>query len=304
MRRKNLVGQRYGKLVVQEMIYGEVRNGKKRSQCLCVCDCGNTTTVVSDRLTSGKKVSCGCDTTERRVTALRVDLTGSQYGRLTAIEMLWGHPTKVRCRCNCGNEVIVTNADLTNGHTQSCGCLQSERSSVYNTKDWTDVVSPYGVRFLRSSHRNKTGQWLWECQCGECDNVFIALPARIMNGHITSCGCRKRSSKEEYIRSILRQADVDFIEQYRFPDCKDKYTLPFDFAIMLDGAPRLLIEYDGKQHYTPVPHFGGTHGHTDTARRDSIKNAYCAKNNISLLRLPYTLSDREIRDKILNTIYP
>ena len=125
-----------------------------------------------------------------------------------------------------------------------------------------------------------------------------------MNGHITSCGCRKSSSHEDKIRLLLHDLDISFVEQYRFPDCKYKYTLPFDFAVFNNGTLSFLIEYDGKQHFTPLRCFGGLDGYDGTHKRDMIKDQYCQTNNIHLLRLPYTLTDDEIKEKIINTIYP
>ena len=56
----------------------------------------------------------------------RIDLTGQKFGRLTAIyAVTWG-PTKWMTRCDCGNESIVAQGNLRNGHTQSCGCLLLE----------------------------------------------------------------------------------------------------------------------------------------------------------------------------------
>ena len=52
------------------------------------------------------------------------DLSGQQFGQLTAIERvgtkrscaLW------KCVCICGEEVEVTSRDLNSGNTRSCGC--------------------------------------------------------------------------------------------------------------------------------------------------------------------------------------
>lgn len=288
------------------MIYGEYRGGRVRTQCLCRCDCGNVVKVVSDSLTSFKKTSCGCDTKERRIKSNRIDLVGKKFGRLTVTEMLWQYrPTKVKCLCECGNICTVANADLVSGHTQSCGCLHREVAAKSNTKDWHGVKSSYNIEFIEPYEQNSKGQWLWLCKCGCCGNKFPALPARVMSGHITSCGCRKRSSREELIRNILVENNISFSEQYRFPDCRYKNSLPFDFAIIKeDGTLSLLIEYDGKQHHFPIPFWNGEEGLEITRTRDNIKDTYCIDNNIQLLRLPYTLTDSEIKRKILDTIYP
>lgn len=71
----------------------------------------------------------------------RVDMSGQQFGRLTAVE--YSHykrpKTYWRCRCECGNEAIVSQGALKSGNTRSCGCLArdvnvthgSSKSPVY-----------------------------------------------------------------------------------------------------------------------------------------------------------------------------
>lgn len=59
---KNLTDQRFGKLVA---IRPDGYSGK-RIRWECVCDCGRTTSVASDKLLSGHTKSCGCLVSERR----------------------------------------------------------------------------------------------------------------------------------------------------------------------------------------------------------------------------------------------
>lgn len=53
--RKDLTNQRFGKLVATSFIH---RNNKY--YWVCACDCGETATVNTMQLTSGKTKSCGC----------------------------------------------------------------------------------------------------------------------------------------------------------------------------------------------------------------------------------------------------
>ena len=57
------------------------------------------------------------------------DLTGQRYGRLVAIERApnKGRRTMWKCKCDCGNEVIVRAENLKSGNTISCGCYASEQ---------------------------------------------------------------------------------------------------------------------------------------------------------------------------------
>lgn len=60
-KKKDLTGQRFGRLVVVEEDVGYLTSGgKHRCAWKCKCDCGNTTSVVTYQLTSGKTRSCGC----------------------------------------------------------------------------------------------------------------------------------------------------------------------------------------------------------------------------------------------------
>lgn len=49
------VGERYGRLVVVEVL-----RGPKPLRCLCVCDCGKTKAVTAGHLREGRTRSCGC----------------------------------------------------------------------------------------------------------------------------------------------------------------------------------------------------------------------------------------------------
>jgi len=78
--------------------------------------------------------------------------------------------------------------------------------------------------------------------------------------------------------------------QYRFSSCKNKQSLPFDFAIKINGDIR-LVEYQGQQHYKLVT-FGGSLAKakmifTQRQKHDTIKRNWCKTKNIPLLEIPY-----------------
>ena len=64
------------------------------------------------------------------------DLTGKKFGRLIAMRYVF---TKKRhahweCKCICGNIIITNSNTLQRKDTQSCGCLQKEKTQYANTK--------------------------------------------------------------------------------------------------------------------------------------------------------------------------
>lgn len=73
-----------------------------------------------------------------------------------------------------------------------------------------------------------------------------------------------RASRGEIkIAEIFEMNDVNFKEEYEFPELKSPNGRPlrFDFAVFDDdGNLDFLIEYQGKQHYQAVSKFGGSRG--------------------------------------------
>lgn len=69
MKKINLTGQKFDRLVVLGDPQSVFSGGKKRLFWKCKCDCGNVTLVTADNLRSGITRSCGCFYLETRKTA-------------------------------------------------------------------------------------------------------------------------------------------------------------------------------------------------------------------------------------------
>ena len=280
--------------------------GSRRTYCRCQCECGKEKIIVAEGLRRNKNISCGCKSAYYRSLNNRTNEIGNKYGRLTIIDIDYSKkPSVAKCVCDCGNEVYICKTDVVSGHTKSCGCLQSENTSKANTKDFSGVYSDTGVLLISQAYQNKRGVWIWNCVCPICGNTFQALPAKILSNHTTSCGCRIRSSNERMIEKHLKSINANYKREFRFSDCKYKYTLPFDFAVFdSDNSLICLIEYDGEQHFRPVNFYGGISSYEDTQIRDNIKTEYCQNNNIKLLRFNHKDTNTYIKQTITNTIYP
>ena len=78
---------------------------------------------------------------------------------------------------------------------------------------------------------------------------------------------------------------IKFNYQKRFPDCRSKKPLPFDFFI---EKSRILIEFQGLQHFEPID-FGGNSKleFKKIVKRDKIKKDWCKKNKYRLVSISY-----------------
>lgn len=144
-------GDRYGHLTVIKEVE---KNKHGLRQMLCKCDCGNEKIITVSHLSGGASVSCGCHTFTKPRTDVE-SLIGHRFGKLVVIEYV-GKQNKgtkenrisVKCKCDCGNETIVTVKNLKNGNTQGCGCTRGLACITHGcTSKHTD--DPNGKRLFK-----------------------------------------------------------------------------------------------------------------------------------------------------------
>ena len=126
-----------------------------------------------------------------------------------------------------------------------------------------------------------------------------------MSKHTLSCGCIK-SKGNFLLASILRNKGIEYKTEYYVDLSNTDYNVSYlSFDIYLPKY-NVAIEYDGEQHFIPQS-FGDTKISAElkletTQLHDKIKNEYCIKHNIPLIRIPYThYEDLKIEDLLLNT---
>lgn len=115
-----MIGRRFGKLVV---VSGDSH------RFVCRCDCGKEILAWWTNLIQGRKTHCGCGKYADR------DEKGKKYGRWMVIARHQGSVEYWECRCDCGNEGVVSRSNLRSGNSQSCGCLQRERAAEAGRKN-------------------------------------------------------------------------------------------------------------------------------------------------------------------------
>ena len=116
-----------------------------------------------------------------------IDLSGQRFGRLTVTgrSVSRNGVAMWLCRCDCGNDAVVTCANLRRGETRSCGCLVKQRAQP---ADPADLI---GRRFgkLTVIARNRTTRRArWDCVC-DCGNTSTADQDHLLRGVTRSCGC-------------------------------------------------------------------------------------------------------------------
>lgn len=128
----------------------------------------------------------------------KLDLIGQRYGRLTVSAEApthydrSGNPKRyVFCICDCGNNTKNVVGNLRNGHTKSCGCLETE--------------SRYGRLLTHGeSHPTSTEYRVWCRIIARCENPTHDK-WKYYGGRGISVCAQWRSSYEDFLKDMGRR---------------------------------------------------------------------------------------------------
>ena len=231
--RKDLTGQKFGRLTVIKELLGDNRIGdKKNCTWLCRCDCGTKIKVIASSLTRGRTSSCGC--------IMSPDLTGNVYGRLTVVEKTterYGKQIVWSCKCECGNYKTVPTYSLTNGFTKSCGCLvrSTGEQVIYDYLTSKNIDFECEYKFSELYHRNPKHPLRFDFALFdgedsirlliEYDGAQHQLPVDLLGGEV---GLKDRIARDTLKNNYCIENNVPLI---RIP-----YTSYNDIEEILDKA--------------------------------------------------------------------
>jgi DNA-directed RNA polymerase subunit RPC12/RpoP len=213
--------------------------------------------------------------------------------------------TKIEMRHNlCGHIYTVEpNIFLKGNRCPKCFGCPLKTLDEFKKEVYEQVCNEYEVLGEYRGNKNKI---LIKHNIKECGHEYYVAPSDFLNGCRCPVCVKKDSKGQKKIRKFLQKNEIIFDEQFTFNDCKNINPLPFDFVIF-DSKEKskitYLIEFDGEFHYRDV-YKNGTY--ELQIFRDNIKNYYCLKNKILLMRIPYWKSDdieKILEDALFNKNY-
>lgn len=315
----DLTNLRFNRLLVIERDEDYIQsNGRHRVRWKCLCDCGNTKSILVDNLKRGLTESCGCLHSEISSSIIE-DLTGKTFGRLFVLErgkdvFTRGGNKKIswKCVCECGTNLFVTSGELRSGDTKSCGCLNREKVSERLLIDLTgktfgklkvlkradDSISPKGI---------KNAMWLCKCECG---NEVISYGSSLRKGNSVSCGCLNQSFVSLELKNYFIK-NYGAISEYKiFKNPETNHYLPFDIYIPHGENPDLngfYIEVHGEQHYKFIQYWHKKEEEFEYQKhKDRIKRKFARKHGtyieIDLRKIKTTEESIEYIGKIIEKI--
>lgn len=144
-------------------------------------------------------------------------------------------------------------------------------------------VDKYGFVSLRGRYINQNTKV--KVKCNNCGYEWFTNPQPLVYGH--GCPVCSSSRGEFIINNILKDSAISYEYPKKFGDLLGigGYPLHYDFCI---GDQKVLIEYQGLQHYEPIDYFGGEEKLKTQHYHDKLKRKYAKANGYNLIEIPYT----------------
>lgn len=183
-------------------------------------------------------------------------------------------------------------SQIVNYHLSGCGCPICGGTVKLTTEDFI-MKSRFihGYRYGYNEVEYINNQTKVKIFCEKHSHYFHQIPY----SHFGGCGCPfcNESKGEKEISTYLDSKFIRYHREFKFDDCKNINPLRFDFYL---PDHNLCIEYDGKQHFESMDIFGGDIEFEKRKSNDRVKDDYCSRNKINLVRISYS-------DKILERLY-
>lgn len=256
--------------------------------------CGSKFRSINSR---SKYCSLECAGQERRLSHEFVEEQFKQISDLKLLSRYKGNRKKVSVECNeCS---YVFNVQPDNVLSNESGCPMCYGNVLKTTEQFVSEVEELTNGEYELLSEYKGNKHLVLMKHNLCESEYEVTPHKFIVGR--RCPICNSSHGELNIRKYLLENNIEFEQEYKFDDCRRIRPLPFDFAIFNKGKLVLLIEFDGEQHFKQMFPENSRSTLEYVQTNDNIKNKYCDKNNIPLIRIPYY--EKENIPLILNNIF-
>ena len=297
------------------------KNGKTRNICTLECACGNKFTKEWTHVMHDKRLLCPTCARNEQTKKKREERDSDAIKKIESFgyhfeeypKHIFGNELVEVIQNKTGYKVMVTATQLEHRKQNNVFSEDTNKHNLlYNINKYIEN-NDFDCEAIRiAEEKEKCGgklSWIeMRCSCGRLFYI-TSNPSKLKRcgGKCSFCN-QSISINERKVKDFLDGLNIKYKMQYTFNSCRNKKPLHFDFH--LDDYD-ILIEIDGEQHFEAV-RFGGIsedkaiENFKKQQLKDKIKDDFCKKNHIPLLRIPYWEFNNEETYKqiILNFIKP
>lgn len=305
------IGFKSGKLTVVKVGLRSDKYAGAIWECKCSCN-GNIKKYRASLIANRYTQSCGCETINVKSSKFNdKSYIGKIYGDLKVASISNEDKKGVYWTCECIHCRHITTRKaqdvyhnkITRCRNKQCLRDRNKTNIKYNKDEYIGKVynllkvEKYSIE---EDETNNSDSVIWTCRCLNCGRVTKIRAALVVSGSYISCGCVHTSKHEIMLEHIFNKNNIQYKKEVSFDDLFGIRggKLRFDFAIIDSRGNKKLIEYDGKQHFIE-PVLTSTWNTEATLLNDVIKNDYCEKHNIELIRISKNFTNEDTFEEYL-----
>lgn len=281
--------------------------------------CNQTyTCVASDKFDGAGCSYCNGNhnvSIDRSLGKLHPDLCSewSPENEMSPYEIFAGSDKRVKWVCKCGHKWETKCYTRTTSGTGCPKCNGNGLTAAMGAHDqFVHESSLIHDNKYTYPEEYKTSNTKIKIIC-PMHGEFMQVPSDHRAGHgCYKCGLgRRMTGPVKNILAVLELNGYEYDTEMSFPGLKNINALSIDVYV---PKLRLMIEYDGKQHFYPVESWGGQESLEKNMKRDLIKDKYAIHNKYSIARFSYKNDDmleeftasviKLAKDRLIYITYP
>lgn len=278
-------------------IIGEYKDSHSTINCKCL-SCGYEWNPRAKHLMAGHGCpKCAIDNRilQPKTTKEFLNEYYNKYSEsnITILGKYRGAANPINCICNiCNYKWNPKPENLLRGN----GCPYCTGHIQYTTNLFIKKLNecyPLNNIIIRSEYTN--GSEKIKAECSICHKLWETKARNLLRGR--GCPYCVSAKTEKSIGTFLDNLEIRYTTQKKFPDCKDKKELPFDYEINDERFISFLLEYQGEQHERPIDFAGKGPEWAEkqlisVKSHDKIKYDYCKMTECHLEYIWYYEEDK------------
>ena len=197
------------------------------------------------------------------------------------IEGYINNSTKIKHKCSKGH--VYSQSPI--HHLNGSGCPICKGNKKKFSEKYLQECKDKGYDLPIEDYLSSIVKVKHMCSKG---HIYKQKPYSHLEGY--GCPICNESHGERFIRNYLDRKVIKYESQKKFKDLKDKTYLSYDFYL---PKQKILIEYQGIQHYESIDYFGSEESLNKQQYHDKLKREYAKNNGYKLLELHYSLDTQE-----------
>lgn len=279
---------------------------KKRAKFKCLrCNCIFTaypTNVLHHNRYSCPKCSINLRAHEHTLPEHEYEEKfNEKFPNLTLLSKYINSRTPIIVRCNICGHTWNSKPLLLLNRKIGCSICANKQNGIHSRKKADEFekeisqIAP-NLRLLSPYVMNKRKVLV---QCKKCNYKWYVRPNDLISGYTTCKKCFSFSKGEQHIIKILNENNIKYQIGFKPKGLVDKSNLHYDFKIK---NTKILIEFNGKQHYQPIKYFGGTKQFNIQQKHDQMKKEWAYNNGYQLFIIKYNDNLQQQMYKIIRIV--